>query len=65
MALLEEEAREPHQAAFEAARADLEEQQLQLQDLIQDMKSRLAYVNSFFYHTPTILPSELSTELRN
>ena len=44
MELLEEEARAPHLAEFEAARADLEEKQLQLQDLIQDLKSRVMYV---------------------
>lgn len=43
--LLEEQAREPHEAAFEAAKAELEEQQLRLQDVINDMNSRVEYVN--------------------
>jgi hypothetical protein len=42
--LLEEEANEPHQAAFETARAELEELQIQLQDSIKDMKHAIMYV---------------------
>jgi len=41
---LEEEASEPHEAAFEAARADLEEQQLQLQETIKELKNSIMYV---------------------
>lgn len=45
MRSLEEEAREPHQAAYEAARAELEEVQLQLQDAIKDMKNAIMCVH--------------------
>ena len=41
---MEEEASEPHEAAFEAARADLEEQQLQLQETIKELKNNIMYV---------------------
>jgi hypothetical protein len=41
--ILEEQANEPHVAAFEAKRAELEEQQQQLMDNIRELQAAIAY----------------------
>lgn len=48
--MLEDEANEPHHAEYEAARAELEDQQQQLQDTIKELKAAILYVSKLQGH---------------